>query len=188
VDTQVFIDGYYAGIVDDYDGRFQRLHVEAGQHTIQLLLTGHRLYSQDVYLQPGNTFTVRHTMEALSEGEPEPVRPTGAPDARRTPQSFPPPSSSAPPPPAQDSAASTRDRPPGDAYGSLAIRVQPGDAVIIIDGERWNGGSTDALEVQLGTGSHTVEVRKAGFRGYLTEVTVTSGETTKLNVALGPEP
>ncbi len=80
-DTMVFVDGYFAGIVDDFDGTFQRLHVDAGQHRVQLFLPGHRLYIQDLYLQPGNTLTVRHTMEPLGAGEHEPERPTGSPRA-----------------------------------------------------------------------------------------------------------
>ena len=35
--AEVFIDGYYAGIVDDFDGMFQRLRVEPGQHEITAL-------------------------------------------------------------------------------------------------------------------------------------------------------
>src|SRR5262249_50111827 len=31
-EAEVYIDGYYAGIVDDFDGVFQRLHVEPGEH------------------------------------------------------------------------------------------------------------------------------------------------------------
>ena len=58
---------------------------------------------------------------------------------------------------------------------------------MLIDGERWNGGSGDAIEVQLHSGTHTVEVQKAGFRVYLTEVTVKTGEATRLNIALAPE-
>src|SRR3954463_15414026 len=33
-DAKVYVDGYYAGIVDDFDGVFQRLHVPAGQHEV----------------------------------------------------------------------------------------------------------------------------------------------------------
>jgi hypothetical protein len=160
----VFVDGYYAGIVDDFDGTFQRLHVDAGQHRIELFLPGHRLYTQDLYLQPGNTFTVRHTMESLAAGEPEPERPTGSPRAAHR---------------AEADAAATglpiSVPPPNSSYGTLAIRVQPGDGLVLIDGERWSG-SDESIEVQLAPGAHTVEVRKAGFRGYLTEVTVKGGE------------
>ncbi len=58
---------------------------------------------------------------------------------------------------------------------------------MLIDGERWHGGAGDAIEVQLPPGAHTVEIRKAGFRGYLTEVTVKSGEVHRVNIALTPE-
>jgi len=172
----VFVDGYYAGVVDDFDGTFQRLHVDAGQHRIQLFLAGHRLHTQDLYLQPGNTFTMRHTMEPLEAGEPPPEPPTGTPrSAGSSPASIPPP---------QDVAAISGS-PANSTYGTLAIRVQPGDGLVLIDGERWNGN--EAIEVQIAPGAHTVEVRKTGFRGYLTEVTVKRGETTRLNIALAPE-
>lgn len=177
-DTMVFVDGYFAGIVDDFDGTFQRLHVDAGQHRVQLFLPGHRLFSQDLYLQPGNTLTVRHTMEPLSAGEPEPERPTGSPRVAHPPSAPPPASASAGAP------APVTGRTTTNAYGTLAIRVQPDDGVVLIDGERWNGGSGDAIEVQLPPGAHTVEVQKPGFRGYLTEVSVKAGEETRLNIAL----
>jgi hypothetical protein len=175
-DTVVFVDGYYAGVADDFDGTFQRLHIDAGQHRIQLFLPGHRLYAQDLYLQPGNTFTMRHTMEPLAPGEPEPERPTGSPQAPRLPPG--------PPSPPRDPATSRS--PSTSSFGTLAVHVQPDEGLVIIDGERWNG-SGDAIEVRLAPGAHTVEVRKAGFRGYLTEVTVRGGEVTRLNIALSHE-
>jgi hypothetical protein len=30
--AEVYVDGYYAGIVDDFDGTFQRLRIEPGEH------------------------------------------------------------------------------------------------------------------------------------------------------------
>lgn len=35
-ETEVFVDGYYAGTVDDFDGMFQRLHLERGEHEVAL--------------------------------------------------------------------------------------------------------------------------------------------------------
>jgi hypothetical protein len=84
-DTEVFVDGYYAGIVDDFDGFMQRLHLEPGRHTIQLYLTGHRTAEQQIYLQPGGTFRIRHTMEPLAAGEAAPARPTPAPQPSQQP-------------------------------------------------------------------------------------------------------
>ena len=78
-ETEVYVDGYYAGVVDDFDGAFQRLHIEPGQHTIQLYLTGHRTAEQQIYLQPGGTFRIRHTMEPLAAGEAAPARPSPPP-------------------------------------------------------------------------------------------------------------
>jgi len=69
-------------------------------------------------------------------------------------------------------------------YGSLAIRVQPGDAEILIDGEPWRGSERDRLIVDVAEGSHTVEIRKAGYRTYMTQVNVRRGETTPVNVSL----
>jgi hypothetical protein len=73
-------------------------------------------------------------------------------------------------------------------YGTLALRVQPADAEILIDGERWAGSQgDDRLEVQLSTGSHNLEVRKSGYRIYSTDVTIRGGDTATLNVALRRE-
>ena len=72
------------------------------------------------------------------------------------------------------------------AFGTLALRVQPADAEVLIDGERWDspdGGSR--LLVQLAEGNHRVEVRKQGFRPYSSTVTVRRGATETLNVSLG---
>jgi hypothetical protein len=183
-EAQVFIDGYFAGIVDNFDGAFQRLRLQAGEHSLQLFLQGHRLYTQDVYLQPGNTFTVRHTMETLGPGETEPAKPTAGPRETRPRRPLPaPPDATA----NDESTAPARSSPAAtDAYGTLTILVQPGDALVLVDGNRWNAGE-EALEVELTPGSHTIEVRKSGFRGYLTEISVRSGETSRLNVALSPE-
>jgi len=183
--TEVFVDGYYAGTVDDFDGVFQRLNIEPGEHDIELFLPGHRSLQQKVYLQPGRTFSVRHSMQPLGPGEGEPVRPEGTPRAAPQaggPQRLPP--------------VRQRDRDPGrddgrepapatrSEFGSLALRVQPGDASIRIDGEAWEGSENERLIVQLGAGVHNVEIRKDGYRTYITDITVRPGETATLNVAL----
>ena len=81
-ETEVFVDGYYAGTVDDFDGMFQRLHLERGEHEVAPYLPGHRTARQMIYLQPGGSFRIRHAMETLPAGsapEPRPVpsRPPG---------------------------------------------------------------------------------------------------------------
>ena len=167
-ETEVFVDGYFAGKVDDFDGRFQRLHIQPGEHELTLYLEGHRKVTQTILVGPRSSFRIRYEMAPLAAGE--------APDARPSAPARPP----APPetPPAENEA--TR----GDGYGSVAIRVQPVDAEALIDGERWNGAAGTALVVQLAAGSHRVEVRKEGYRSYTTQVDVRSGETSPINVSL----
>src|SRR5262249_231572 len=95
--AEVFVDGYYAGIVDDFDGTFQRLHLPPGEHEIALYLDGYRTVHQKVYLTPDNTFKVKYQMEKLAAGgqaEPRP-RPAQPPPHARAPANPPPP----PPPP-----------------------------------------------------------------------------------------
>jgi hypothetical protein len=65
------------------------------------------------------------------------------------------------------------------------LRVQPADAEVLIDGEKWEGGATDErLVVQLGAGMHRLEIRKDGYRTYFTDITIRGNATTALNVAL----
>ena len=51
-DAEVYVDGYYAGIVDDFDGTFQRLTIEAGPHHIELTAQGAEPRFFDVYVDP----------------------------------------------------------------------------------------------------------------------------------------
>ena len=72
-----------------------------------------------------------------------------------------------------------------DRFGTLAVQVQPGDAVVRVDGEVWTGfEGLDRVVVELGEGIHTVEVRRDGYRTYQTNVEIVEGDTTLLNVSL----
>lgn len=57
-DAQVFVDGYYAGLVDDFDGVFQSLRLEAGGHRIEIRMPGFDDLALDVHVQPGRTLTL----------------------------------------------------------------------------------------------------------------------------------
>jgi hypothetical protein len=204
-EAEVFVDGYYAGIVDDFDGTFQRLNVAPGEHDIELWLEGYRTVRQKIYLQVNNTFKVKYQMERLAAGdtqEPKPVPPPPPQDPRmrsQQPMGRGPSTRRMPPPqpmPPQDQPQPMPDDPRGGieaqrggprngAYGTLAVKVQPGDAEISIDGEAWRGpGGQDRLTVEVPEGSHTVEIRKSGYRTYVTQVDVRRGQTTPLNVSL----
>jgi hypothetical protein len=61
-DAQVFVDGYYAGLVDDFDGTFQSLRLEAGGHKIEVHMPGFEDLELDVHVQPGRTITLEEQM------------------------------------------------------------------------------------------------------------------------------
>jgi len=159
-ETEVFVDGYFAGTVDDFDGRFQRLHIQPGEHELILYLDGHRKVTQQVLIQPRKSFRIRYTMVQLAAGETPEPRPAWPPK-----------------PPAAAVAAT--------GYGALAIRVQPVDAELLIDGQRWERSSDrEPLVVQLAAGEHMVEVRREGYRSYTRQVEIKGGETSPINVSL----
>jgi hypothetical protein len=166
----VYVDGFAAGIVDDFDGVFQRLQLVPGHHEIVVYLQGHRTLRQNLYLNPGSTHTIKHTLVALAPGEagePQPV-PRAMP-------SMPFPSGPFPP-----TTNPQRD-------GTLALRVQPGDATVYIDDEQWRGPQgQDRLVVQLAAGSHRVRVEKSGYQSFEVQIDVRAGETTSFNVSLMP--
>jgi hypothetical protein len=61
-DAQVFADGYYIGIVDDFDSVFQHANLEAGTHRIEIQAPGFESVAFDVLVQPGRTITFRADM------------------------------------------------------------------------------------------------------------------------------
>ena len=50
--AQVYVDGYYAGVVDDYDGAFQALKLEPGAYRIEITAPGYESLTFDVRLNP----------------------------------------------------------------------------------------------------------------------------------------
>jgi hypothetical protein len=71
----------------------------------------------------------------------------------------------------------------------VIIRVQPGGAEVLIDGERWEmPGNQERLDVAVPDGEHRIEIRKDGYQPFTTTVTVRRGENTPLNVSLPKAP
>ena len=61
-DAQVFVDGHYAGLVDDFDGTFQQLRLEPGGHKIEVRMPGFEDLEMDVHVQPGRTITLQEDL------------------------------------------------------------------------------------------------------------------------------
>ena len=177
-EAEVYLDGYLVGAVDDFDGWLQRLRVPYGEHEVEIYLPGHRTLREKVLFRPGATVKITGALEPLPAGTPDDPRPSPAPGTRA---------------PLRDrydrdprmARSAPRGRPSDENAGSVAIRVQPSDAEVLIDGERWEspeGG--DRLVVLLSEGEHRIEVRRDGYRPFTTTIQVRQGETSPLNVSL----
>jgi hypothetical protein len=170
--AQVFVDGYYVGLVDDFDGYLQRLHVEPGEHELQIYLEGYRTIREKVLFRPGATLKVAYTMQPLAAGEANETRPAPDPNARAQydPNRRP---------------GDRSGRPPQGDFGTLSLRVQPDDATVIVDGQEWDRpAGENRFLIDLPEGTHQLEVRKEGLKPYTRTIQVRRGETLTLNVSL----
>jgi hypothetical protein len=193
-DASVYVDGYYAGKVEDYDGAFQRLHVPPGQHEIVVYLDGFRSLHERLYLTPNSTRTIDGDLEQLLPGDPaEPIpQPTTPPPpnpvanrppmvGRGAPRRLPPPppNGQRTPPPPSPSTNESR-------FGTISFQIQPSGATVFIDGERWNGPANpdERLIIQVLAGRHHVEVEHDGYERFITEIDVRASDTAPLNISL----
>jgi hypothetical protein len=191
----IYVDGFYAGIVDDFDGAFQRLRTAPGGHEITLYLDGYRTITEKAYLSPDHTFKIQHRMEKLTAGEvserppappalPPPDQQQGAPGGRYG-RGGPPPQYQPPPPNAPPPSSSSS---PAASGGTLELNLQPADAEVFVDGQPWRGSGQARVTIDLPEGQHSLQIRKTGYVGYLTDVQIRHGETTRLDVNLRTQP
>jgi len=199
----VYLDGYYAGVVDDFDSWYQRLYTSPGPHQITLFLEGYRTYTEQVYLTYDNTFKLHHRLERLAPGEGSQRPPAPAPVPVPQYQGAPLPGQGAPlprgpygrPGPPPNYPPQPQEAPPPQSAfpneaqrGTLSLSVEPGDAEILVDGNPWRVQSPDRQLIELPDGRHNIQVRKTGYVGYLTDVQIHAGQTTTLDVRLKTQP
>jgi hypothetical protein len=172
--AEVYVDGYLAGTVDDFDGVFQRLDVAPGEHDLTIYLEGYQTLTQKLLFRPGATLQIRHQLQPNAAGEitgPRPVVTAPPPASRQG--------------PAAPGGWPPQTAPPQDAFGALSIRVQPADATLLVDGEEWSAPEGDGpILIELPDGNHEVEVRRDGLATYHRVVHVRAGRTVILNVSL----
>jgi hypothetical protein len=177
----VYVDGFYAGAVDDFDGVFDGLTLTPGGHTVAIFLDGYRTTRHNIHVAPGQSFSIRETLERLAPGiqsEPPvlaPPLPAPPPGTYRLPAT----------PPPQVSGNETTLL-PGRAAGIFDLRVQPATATVTIDGEAWASSDGARYVVHLAVGTHRIEVTELGYQRFVGDVVIRDGDTTHLNVTLVP--
>ena len=65
-EASVYVDGYYVGHVDDFDGVFQRLHLAAGPHRLEMRAPQYEPLMVDVRIDPDQTITYRGEMRRIN--------------------------------------------------------------------------------------------------------------------------
>ena len=63
--AQVYVDGYYVGVIDSFDGAFQKLEIDGGGHKIELKAEGFEPLTFDVLITPGETVTYKGDLKKI---------------------------------------------------------------------------------------------------------------------------
>ncbi len=173
--AEIYIDGTYVGVADQFDGFPTYLWLDAGTYEIAFYKEGYETIFRQYTIYPGVTIDVDDRMrpgEAIS-----PIAPA-YPSAGEPPASFP--SSEARPP----VAASV---PFGDDGGRVAIAATPGDAAVYLDGH-FVGTAAELSELGAGLivepGDHVVDVIRPGYDNQRVPVSVAAGERIDLKLDL----
>ena len=180
--TRVYVDGYYAGVADDFDGIFQRLSVPPGRHEIALKLDGYRSHNFRVYVPVDQTIKIHHVMERGS-GEPT-GEVVGEAEYRRDEERA----------RAERAERDDRDVDPygredrgddrdGAEAGTVRLDLKPADASVYVDGE-FRGSGRRAEILRLAPGRHRLEVVRPGYRTVEREIEVRPGDNATVEIDL----
>jgi hypothetical protein len=174
-EARVYVDGYYAGTVDDFDGLFQRLHVSPGRHEIALKLEGYKTHRVKVYAAPESTVKIEYELEKGQgdsfEDLSTDVRETEPPRSREQEDRW------------TESEQRVERHDPAATGGRLELTIRPEDASVYVDGA-FRGSAREASTLELAPGKHRIEIVRPGYRTHEQEVDVAPGETTEVKVDL----
>ena len=174
-EARVYVDGYYAGTVDDFDGLFQRLNVSSGRHEIALKLEGYKTHRVKLYVAPDSTLKLHYELEKgvgesfedLSKDAPESEARRDEEQERRW---------------AENEARAEKDELTAMG-GRLELSIRPEDASVYVDGA-FRGSAREASTLRLAPGRHRIEVVRPGYKTLEKEVDVAPGQTTEVKVEL----
>ena len=61
------MDGYFVGVVDSFDGVFQKLAVEAGTHRVEIRADGFEPAQFEIMVTPGETITYKGELKRITQ-------------------------------------------------------------------------------------------------------------------------
>jgi hypothetical protein len=166
--AEVVLDGDTVGFASDYSGRWDRLSVVPGPHTITFQKKGYRTLVIAFEARPGATYVFN---DALVSGEGE--------DRRTLPAAV-----TAAPPETREPISAT------SATGRLRVRAEPGDAAVYLDGEYLGLGSELSRihgSLAVATGSHRLEVVRPGYLSAVRTIDVGGSDVATVELTLEPQ-
>lgn len=170
--AEVLLDGESVGFAADYNGRWDRLSVAPGHHTITFRASGHRSVVVEFDARPGAHYNFDDT---LVSGDGEDRRALAAEPA----------------PPPQAPAAAPAAAPATAATGRLRLHIEPGDAAVYLDGEYLGMGVELARvhgAIAVSTGTHQVEAVRPGFVSAKRTIEVGASELATAELTLAQQP
>jgi hypothetical protein len=204
--ASVYLDGDYVGEADNFDGYPRYLSVEPGSHTVRFEAPGRVPVTRKVKVPRGAVVRFDFALQkGTGTGAGQNDREIVIPEA---PGAYDESNSnnhggngnhggkngggSYATDPGQGTGAVQSARMQGEhdapdsGPGLLKLNVTPADASVYIDGQFMGTGSTISRlhgSLRLGSGSHTIEVARPGFRTYTRQVTL-NGEPLPVDINL----
>jgi hypothetical protein len=175
--ADVYVDGQYVGQARDYNGNWDLLWIEPGEHTLEFRREGYKILRTYVDLSPGGYLRLD---SQLVQGEGLDARSTSAPERYAEAE----PRASPPPPPREERRGAPED---SLRRGLLRIDAFPPDAAVYLDGEFL--ASADELDrlhgaLPVAQGTHRIEVVRPGYASESLPVDVYGPDPVRVRVTL----
>lgn len=181
-EAQVYLDGDYVGIADNYDGYPRYLWLERGEHRLVFVLNGYETLVRDLNVRAGEIISLKDRLVPGTSTPADEYAPYDASEAEATspPEATAMPGSERGPSAARDVRA---------APARLDLRVSPADAAVYLDG-RFLGTGDDLNRLHSGLlldpGEHRIEASRPGYRTSTTTVVAEEGKDASVHIELEP--
>ena len=170
--AEVYLDGEYVGIADNFDGFPRHLRIEPGRHTVTFKAEGYRTTTRHIKAPRGAVVNLTFRMVEGEAEEPveylrEGLEIESAPDLE------------------DENAGSDWDDATGPGF--IRLRISPSDATVYLDGEFYAPASILAGlhgKLRLESGIHLIEVVKPGYRPAARQVEITPGDRVTVTIDL----
>ena len=64
-EAQVYVNEAHVGVVDDFDGFFQRLSLTPGEYDIEIRLEGYQTLQARIFVRRGSTYKIRESLQPV---------------------------------------------------------------------------------------------------------------------------